>query len=252
ASDESSIHRFIRWCLVVISVCTIIDIAAIVYLASMTLGVHPVTVDNLPLRSTYIVLEGLYTKNQGISSNEPIINAPRVLQLVDSSDPARVFPQWDKNMTDRNGVLLLEERRFLINRSTSIIAQFRPIDFGMETCVLKFKLPFRYDSSTSRNPAPSSHLENSELEVWSLKQDFRVDTQRLTWNSRPERDQHIGTFLIPYRSTQEMPAFPCRSGGYLTFELACGNLNDCNIDEIVTGDKQNIGQCSLPTRDKSS
>ncbi|KAJ7119454.1 hypothetical protein C8R44DRAFT_877882 [Mycena epipterygia] len=116
------LQRFVYWSIVVISVCSMIDVLALVYFAVQTSFHYPVVVSDMPIRSTYIHLEDLYLRKHHKSTEiEPIINLPQVLQVVDLSQPAQVFPQWAETWATPHGIVPVNDRRFLATNTVSIL-----------------------------------------------------------------------------------------------------------------------------------
>ncbi|KAJ7573793.1 hypothetical protein C8J56DRAFT_1065714 [Mycena floridula] len=239
---SGNVARIIYVGFIIVLACSMIDILALIYLASASFFQPNITADNLPVGNTYIGLEDLY-QNKNQASVKSIINFPKVLQLVNSSQPNTVFPQWYKTSTTPHGVISINERRLSVTGTTSTVAQFRILDFGMEKCVMKLALPFHNNNSglglsPERIKKPSSR--DFAIDVWSLRPDLNFDAQSLTWRTMPQRDKPVGSFWIADAQIQRLEAFPCRSGVYMTFEMVCAE-SDCDIDQVVTGDSDKMG-----------
>jgi hypothetical protein len=96
----------VYWSIVVISVCSVIDVLVLVYFVSQPAFQYHISVDDMPVRSTYINLENLYLKkHHNTTKIEPIVNLPKVLQVVDSSQPSQVFPQWSETWATPHGIV---------------------------------------------------------------------------------------------------------------------------------------------------
>ena len=106
------------------------------------------------------------------------------------------------------------------------------MDFGMERCSLNFKVPPKDDNSHPPDKGIS-------LDIWLLSWTRPVDTDALSWNTKPARQKHLGSFTLTANSTQQLPDYACNSGSYQIFELTC-RTGDCNV-EIVATMKQEIG-----------
>ncbi|KAJ6602436.1 hypothetical protein DFH09DRAFT_899664 [Mycena vulgaris] len=230
------LQRFVYWSIIVISVCSMVDVLALVYFAARTSFQYPGTVTDMPIRSSYIHLEDLYLKKHYQSSKiEPIINLPKVLQVVDSSQPNQVIPQWAETWATPHGIVPVNDRRFRITNTVSTVAQFRVLDFGMESCVITLTMPSRNSSQTI------GQLEN-HLDVWRLKEDRKLDFNKLSWKSKPERSRLLGRFSITSGTTQQLVGFSCVSGTYLTIEIACTIPGpDCLFESVAT-QKDAVGQ----------
>lgn len=135
----------------------------------------------------------------------------------------------------------------LMESKISTIAQFRVIDYGMESCSLAITTPPKNDTAS----IISSSLDLPvSLEVWRLATKHKLDVARLTWATRPQPRTHVGTLAISHGTTYHMPRFECRSGSYQTFELSCSSPN-CHIDIMGVGKGQS-GKCNLLFFSRSS
>ncbi|KAJ7573304.1 hypothetical protein C8J56DRAFT_903687 [Mycena floridula] len=246
---SGNVARIIYVGFIIVLACSMIDILALIYLASASFFQPNITADNLPVGNTYIGLEDLY-QNKNQASVKSIINFPKVLQLVNSSQPNTVFPQWYKTSTTPHGVISVNERRLSVTGTCSILVYVdidcRPIpDFGLWNGEMRddLALPFHNNNSglglsPERIQKPSSR--DFAIDVWSLRPDLNFDAQSLTWRTMPQRDKPVGSFWIADAQIQRLEAFPCRSGVYMTFEMVCAE-SDCDIDQVVTGDSDKMG-----------
>ncbi|KAF8142290.1 hypothetical protein K438DRAFT_1878328 [Mycena galopus ATCC 62051] len=219
------LHKLVYWAIVVISVCSAIDVCALMYFAARTSFQSRISVDEMPIRSTYIKLEELYAKKHHKSTNiQPIVNLPKVLQVIDSSQPSQVFPQWSEIWATPHGIVPINDRSLLVTDTASTVAQFRVLDFGMEHCVVTFTIPFQNHTK---------HTKETFLDVWLLNANGKLNFQELSWKTKPKRDRHLGHFSTTFASTQELTGFPCVSGTYLTIELAC-QIPGCFFESVAT------------------
>lgn len=104
----------------------------------------------------------------------------------------------------------------------STVAQFRILDWGMETCRLKLMVP--------ESSLPDSK-QSFSAQVWRLRASHVVDPSRLSWRTRPERAELDTVWTVRSGSTYETNAFHCRSGSVLTIEMACEDPT-CNLEVL--------------------
>lgn len=111
--------------------------------------------------------------------------------------------------------------------------QFPVMDYGMENCSIVLIVP--------SESVPSGEDEaivafgpgfSVELDAWSLDTHKKLDYKRLSWNTKPRRVGHLGTFTLSYGHSQELPGFHCSSGSFQTIEISCHGI--CNVDMNVT------------------
>lgn len=94
----------------------------------------------------------------------------------------------------------------------STVAQFRILDWGMETCRLKLLLP--------QSSVPNLK-QSFTAQVWRLEASREVDPSRLSWKTRPERAALDTVWEIRSGSTFETNEFHCHSGSVFSVELVC-------------------------------
>ncbi|KAF7305434.1 hypothetical protein HMN09_00796000 [Mycena chlorophos] len=162
---------------------------------------------------------------------KPILNTPLLLAQVNRSAPAQVYPQtpkWDSTF----GMIYSEDREVVVDSEVSTIAQFRALDFGMESCVLTLEIPspniadaeglsLPYKAVTI---APTATLS---LEIYTLAaSDDPIIPATLSWKTRPERVNLLSTFTFNALQTEKdgallrSDAFDCPARSVLTFEMA--------------------------------
>ncbi|KAF7348572.1 hypothetical protein MVEN_01374800 [Mycena venus] len=197
SSSNSGLHKLVYWSIVVISVCSVIDVFALIYFASRTVFQAPVSLDDIP--------------------------------IVDSSHPSRVFAQWSETWATPHGIVPINDRRLLVTEMASTVAQFRILDFGMEHCVITLAVPFQNLTA----PTARFDLQQQSLDVWLLKANGKLNFQELSWKTKPNRDHLLGHFSTTSGTTQELAGFPCVSGTYLTIELAC-QIPGCFFESVAT------------------
>ncbi|KAJ7736769.1 hypothetical protein DFH07DRAFT_842765 [Mycena maculata] len=225
------LHKLAYWSIVVLSVCSVIDVFALVYFVSRTAFQPHLAVEEMPIRSAYINLEDLYLKkHHNTSKIEPIVNLPKVLQVVDSTEPSRVFPQWAETWATPHGIVPINDRHLLATNTASTVAQFRVLDFGMEHCVIMLTVPSENDSTPIEYGMGGT--EQTSLDVWLLKDKGKLDFQQLSWNTKPERDRLVGHFSTEPGTTQQLGGFMCASSTYVTIELVC--QGSCFFESLAT------------------
>ncbi|KAH9054102.1 hypothetical protein EDB87DRAFT_1689658 [Lactarius vividus] len=225
-------QRLIRWSLLFIVTCTVIDAMALAYIALLSAknALSPQSSDcaaaapdeePLELRSSYINFDRIYGEG---STLRPAQHAP----IIITRNPGG-------GMTI-NGYVPLDARRLWVTDDVSTVVQFRAIDYGMENCSLALAL----------TPAAAEGAAgvDVELDVWALadaprrpgrRLNANLDVRTLTWASRPERKEHIGTLSVVGGTSGETRMFACPSGSYHTLEIACATTRGCDIDILGVG-----------------
>lgn len=202
-------------------------------------------------RSPYINFDLLYSNTTAQRTrHDPIVNHGRDFVQISSTEPHRAYPYYGDLVLTEVGPVPPLTRHLLVTPEVSsnfkfyiyppilmeckvsTIAQFRVVDYGMESCSLAITTPPQNDSATTI----SSSLDLPvSLEVWTLPAKHKLDLARLTWTTRPQPRAHLGTLTITYGNTYHIPRFECRSGSYQTFELSCSSP-DCHIDIMGVGE----------------
>jgi hypothetical protein len=229
----TSLYRLLRWAVIVIVLCSIVDFLLLVYL-----GLRHTQNNGSALmetRSSYINFDLLYS-NTSVhrTRHDPIVNHGRDFVQVSSTEPYRAYPLYGDLVLTEIGPVPPFTRHLLVTSQISTIAQFRVIDYGMESCSLAITTPPKND--TAGIISSSLDLPVS-LEVWTLPTKHKLDLAKLTWATRPQPRTHVGTLAISHGATYHMPRFECRSGSYQTFELSCSSPN-CHIDIMGVGKGQ--------------
>jgi hypothetical protein len=100
---KSRIETLTRFSIFLVVACSVFDVLCLLYLVARTrLDQRPATpaFDDLPVRSSYIGLEKLYSSKKINSSTlSPIINLPHFVGHIDSSQPDHHFPLWTQMWT---------------------------------------------------------------------------------------------------------------------------------------------------------
>ena len=269
ASSVSFSQRLIRWSILFIVTCTVIDAMALAYLALLSAqnvffsrsgdcaAAAPEEAE-LELRSSYVNFDRLYGEGSTLrpAPHAPIVNHVLALAHVSLVQPHAVVTRNPGGGMTINGYVPLDARRLWVTddvsprlplspyivadaahrRKVSTIVQFRAIDYGMENCSLALA------------PAPSAEgaaaAVDIELDVWALadaprrpgrRLNANLDVRTLTWASRPERKEHIGMLSMIGGAPGETRVFACPSGSYHTLEIACATTRGCDVDILGVG-----------------
>ncbi|TFK71063.1 hypothetical protein BDN72DRAFT_895919 [Pluteus cervinus] len=222
-------EQITRWSTIIIIICTLVDAIIIGYLLEHSYVDADLAVHDLEYKSAFIGFDKLY-KNKSFSKTkyEPIQNNPRILTQVSFREPEKVFPIWPAMHPTYVGYAVGAERRLLVNRDTSTIAQFRVLDWGMENCTLTLSF------DEPKVGVSNVHISNTigkpiTLDVWKLKAQKKIDFSRLSWTTKAPRDHYVGSMVAAFGSTYQLPSFACASGSYQTFEVTCSQPN-CEVD----------------------
>ncbi|KAF8520741.1 hypothetical protein BU17DRAFT_88626 [Hysterangium stoloniferum] len=233
----------ILWAIGIIAACSLLDFVSLAYIASVP-GLKLSTAlpfDKLQFLSSYSHLDDVYT-TEGIkaSPRDPIINLPHVLAQVDSSAPANVQYPYPKMFSAHGGMIPFDERRTIVTPQISTVAEFHVMDYGMENCSLVLTIPPATNDTTSW-----MFDEAILLDVWALSWDQSIDTGRLSWNTKPQRGEHLGTLTMSFDTTQQIPTYSCKMGTYQNFEISC-RTGPCNLQVFGNGDVDAVGMSFGP------
>ena len=113
----------------------------------------------------------------------------------------------------------------IVHCKVTTIVQFRAIDFGMERCELQLAIQPQVSDIT---PKPFT------LEIFRLNSTLPLDTQALTYDTRPPRVSKVTAVEVNRAVvTHWSRNFACASDEVLTFELACIPTlddGDCRVE----------------------
>ncbi|KAJ6583269.1 hypothetical protein B0H10DRAFT_1962223 [Mycena sp. CBHHK59/15] len=154
----------------------------------------------------------------------PIVNFPRLLAQINSSDPSAVYlhqVHWPSSF----GMIYPKEREFLV----STIAQFRTIDFNMERCVATLEIPSPADVQNLTSKSVSSSSEPFLLEIWTLNTAEDISPRTLSYTTCPPRTSLLATMAVHSGyNLRDSPPFPCPSHSLLMFEISC-SIPACSL-----------------------
>lgn len=233
--ETTALYRVLRWAVVVIVLCSIVDFLLLVYLGLRYTQNIGSTSDAMETRSSYINFDLLYS-NASVQRprHDPIVNHGRDFVQVSSIEPHRAYPLYGDLVMTEIGPVPPLNRHLLVTSQILTIVQFRVVDYGMESCSLAITIPPKNDSVSIISSALDSPVS---LEVWTLPIKHKLNLGKLTWATRPQPRTHVGTLVISHGATYHMSRFECRSGSYQTFELSCSSP-DCHIDIMGIGKGQ--------------
>ncbi|PSR83172.1 hypothetical protein PHLCEN_2v377 [Hermanssonia centrifuga] len=146
---------------------------------------------------------------------------PIVLAPIDNADKSKVFDDDPKRYASQIGTITPEIRRVLVTDTVSTIAQFRAIDFGMESCELNILIP------------AVSSADGAAISVYRVNETYALDTRTLSYGTRPQRLQKLSDIPInPDDNVHWHRKFACPSESVLSFELACSTAtgHSCNLE----------------------
>ncbi|KAJ7220016.1 hypothetical protein GGX14DRAFT_585061 [Mycena pura] len=231
--SASTLDRLVRIATVIIVCCTVIDMILILYLGiqRQTTGTNArPNEDDLEIRSPYVNLAELYSQTPLESSkHDPIVNHARAFVQISSTEPNRIFPPYGLMRPIADGMVPEYERRLLATPTISTIAQFRVADFGMELCSLSITVP-------PRNSSGDHIMNTASVDIWSLPVTKKLNMQKLSYSTRPLGGTFFGSLPVSFNKTTRLPAYPCLSGTYQTFEFRCSKP-ECSIDITGQGDE---------------
>jgi hypothetical protein len=207
-----------------------VDLLVLLYLSIRLLPSVPPDAVHTELRTSYINLDVLYSKGIVNSSyHAPIVNHAFSFVQVSLKDPKKVLPTYHTRFFERRfGPVPLLESRFLVTPGISTVAQFRAIDFGMESCSLAVGVP----------PLNETHGQvmfppTFTLDVYTLPIQERLNLQAVSYSSLPPTKTLFARLALSEGIIVQTPKFPCRTLSYHTFLLACSHP-DCRLDLIRT------------------
>ncbi|KAH9902686.1 hypothetical protein C8Q73DRAFT_785335 [Cubamyces lactineus] len=158
-----------------------------------------------------------------------INNFPQVVLQLLNTDHSRRMHESDRERATPFGTVYPDDRRILVTDKVSTVAQFRNLDYAMESCVLVMSLPAvsaTYDPKISLSP-------DSVIDVWildesvELAQDIRGPLGRAA-----ARRELLATLPFPASGAAQTKEFLCPSRAFTTIELTCspGAGSSCHVD----------------------
>jgi len=220
---------------VTVVICTIVDLLVLLFFTVRSLppgvlsGVKPTE-----FRSSYINLDILYSKgNISSSQHGPIVNHALSFVQVSLTEPEKIIPTYHTGSSmEKFGFVPFIERRLLVTPEISTVAQFRAIDFGMESCSLAVGVP-----SLNQTEGQAMPLPTFTLDVYSLPIRNKLELRTVSYSSLPPTKSLFAQLVLTEDTVVQTPNFPCQSLSYHTFFLACSDP-DCHLDLIGTRNDQ--------------
>ncbi|PPQ64164.1 hypothetical protein CVT24_008799 [Panaeolus cyanescens] len=146
-----------------------------------------------------------------------LINYPQQIMQIDAAQPDFVFDDDPRRYMTRNGIVSPEDRLVKVSKYISTIVEFRAIDFGMENCELKLRIPA--NATAREHGAP---LEHFFIGVYRLDTNKPLDTKALSYNTAPRRLTNVANIEVsPGKPIDYHANFHCPWDTILTFELSC-------------------------------
>ncbi|TDL29995.1 hypothetical protein BD410DRAFT_780511 [Rickenella mellea] len=196
----------------------------------------PISLRDLERPSAYIGLERI-ERPKSWNASEPIENFAFIVGQVQRTDPSKVLELAAPHTLTWQGRVHPDDRHFLISPTINTVAQFRVLDFGMESCQVAITLPPKSELG-SFGTKKSIFLQTKvvKVDVFRLSTPNSADlimTHKLSWNTRPPRIGLLGTLDVRVGETVTTPAFNCTSGSLETVEFACAEEEpSCHIDFV--------------------
>ncbi|KDR69098.1 hypothetical protein GALMADRAFT_215387 [Galerina marginata CBS 339.88] len=213
----------------VITICTLVDVALIGSIAwrNAQQGDTKISsIDNLKIGNPYINLEALYREaNISVPRYDPVINVGQGLVQVSLTDPHKVIPEYTETGNLSIGHIARFRRHLIATPTISTVAQFRIMDFGMESCSLVITVP---DEITTRDTIVGPTGKSVVVHIHQIEVQNRLNLRKLSRSLLPPTRKHIASMVISYGKTAESGVFPYimgfedwESGKYFCFQ----NLN---------------------------
>ncbi|KAI0089624.1 hypothetical protein BDY19DRAFT_993202 [Irpex rosettiformis] len=229
---ESKKNTATRWVTFLLFAFIALDVAIFGYVAKQLF--YEDYSEELEIRNAYYGLDELYDPQWNLansSHHDPIINLPRRLGMVDSSNPKKISPFEEHLTLTPYGRMSIPDHHLQVSDNMHMIYQFRVIDYGMDECQLALRLPELDDSKLLDPYVFRGDNNQALLDVCELDAPKLIDIPKLSWSSRPSCKQHVGTFDARPGIERTLAKFPCETATVRSFQLSCAPQNrDCFID----------------------
>ncbi|KAJ3927217.1 MAG: hypothetical protein NXY57DRAFT_926681 [Lentinula lateritia] len=239
ALESKQIPFFMRALLLIVGFCIAVDVCLAMYAgalylqSSQWLSLEPLPSPIATLeRSTYIRFDELYANRSRSIVYDPIINLPRVSVQTSSRQQEKSIHYPDETLITDNGLVPVYSMKLQVSSEISTIIQFRTIDYGMENCSLVLTVPMTLTGNSSFEAPDFDKQKASQIHIWAVSQLSKLDSQNITWNTKPPLRTFLGQLDARMGFTATISNFPCKSGAYFTFELSCATV-DCGIDATM-------------------
>lgn len=256
ALESKQIPFFMRALLLIVGFCIAVDVCLAMYAgalylqSSQWLSLEPLPSPIATLeRSTYIRFDELYANRSRSIVYDPIINLPRVSVQTSSRQQEKSIHYPDETLITDNGLVPVYSMKLQVSSEVNLIIhellwishcryqistiiQFRTIDYGMENCSLVLTVPMTLTGNSSFEAPDFDKQKASQIHIWAVSQLSKLDSQNITWNTKPPLRTFLGQLDARMGFTATISNFPCKSGAYFTFELSCATV-DCGIDATM-------------------
>jgi len=229
----------IPWTLVMVIVCTLLNVALSVFPAVLTPKKEVLQADTLITRQN---IHHLRRPNQYIGFDEiprptppvgrQLTTYPILLSLVDAASPDTVFDDHFAMKMVHSGTITPDDRRVSVTPTMSTIIQFRAIDWGMETCELHLDFPESFGQEG----------HSGSLALYRVNSTIPLDTSSLSYNTRPPRITKLGNIALGNGIVTWHRKFNCAMDEVLSFELSClplvesGGDSNCFVEWVQIKD----------------
>ncbi|TFK51055.1 hypothetical protein OE88DRAFT_1645282 [Heliocybe sulcata] len=184
--------RILRGLEICVYVCTALTALA----ACILLGVHLSVGQSVPVELDPYSLPFRST------------NHARVLAHVSSSEPEKVFEVWPDYELHHSGYVPLAREKLWVTDEASP---------SLNLCLV-LDLPSQFSKGSG-----------TDLSVWVLSTEERLDFKHLSWKTKPPRKYLLG-YLSAVPGMSDMTShFSCASMSYQTFEISCA-ATPCQIN----------------------
>ncbi|KAJ6612723.1 hypothetical protein B0H10DRAFT_286904 [Mycena sp. CBHHK59/15] len=166
---------------------------------------------NLRRPSQFMGLDKINQTSHDIS----VINFPFIVGKIDEQNPYVVITHGPESHFVANG---LEARRVQITERISTVVQFRTIDWRLEACALRLRLP------GSANARAVDSNTNNRFEVHRISSGSVLDLDSLSFHSLPPVKEKLATLLVDSTDGLEWTHhFECVMDSLHTFVLVAGD-----------------------------
>ncbi|KAJ6498093.1 hypothetical protein C8R47DRAFT_318932 [Mycena vitilis] len=219
--------RAILWAGIASLICTALNIFFIGFpVITRNHGVVETSSGPLEFVSPYIGLD--FAIHHDSVPLPPIVNFPVLLAQVDAAHPSEVLldtHRWNSSF----GMIYPADRTFEVSPGISTIAQFRAIDWGMESCSLDVTIPEAPEMTEFMNFSLTGSIGAPEwvmVEVWRVSSPEiteAIEPHTLSWETKPPRKLLVGYWSLKPGVRLQSETFECRSNSLHTFEFLCSD-----------------------------